>query len=67
MKWVPSLKNPADFWTRAFDSSDWYVKEEVFQQIEMTFGLHTIDRMASHMTRGYKGSTATIFARAQKW
>ncbi|CAG8531570.1 12114_t:CDS:2, partial [Racocetra persica] len=60
IKWVPSEENPADSWTRTFDSSDWYIKEEIFQEIYVTFGPHSIDQMASHLNTKLQSTEGTL-------
>lgn len=49
-EWIPRCKNEiADILSKCGDSDDWSIKTWVFQELDIKWGPHTVDRFASHM------------------
>lgn len=52
MKWIPRQQNVySDFLSRCNDSDDWQIKSEIFTQLDVAWGPHTIDRFATDYNR----------------
>nr|XP_022336293.1 uncharacterized protein LOC111132768 [Crassostrea virginica] len=50
--WKPRYENKrADFLSRLSDMDDWSVHDDVFQKYEKMWGIHTIDRFATHYNK----------------
>ena len=49
-EWIPrELNQRADQLSRILDKDDWSIHPMVFQQLELLWGPHTIDRFANHL------------------
>ena len=49
-EWVPQEQNQqADFLSRIEDRDDWSIHPAVFQQLELLWGSHTVDRFANYL------------------
>ena len=66
IQWIPrELNTQADFISKLRDCNDWQITRDVFQQLESTWGPHTLDCFASFynakIERFFRGSgTPTV-------
>lgn len=50
MEWIPRSQNDkADFLSRIYDSDDWGLSWNTFQNIDLVWGPHSIDRFANYL------------------
>lgn len=74
--WKPRYENKrADFLSRITDMDDWSVHDDIFQEYEKMWGIHTIDRFATHYNKKCERfnskywcpGTEAIYAFTQVW
>ena len=50
MEWITRTQNDkADFLSRICDSDDWGLSWNTFQNIDLVWGVHSIDRFANYL------------------
>ena len=51
-EWIPREQNEkADFYSKLIDTEDWMLSHEVFKEMDMVWGPHTLDCFASQCTK----------------